>query len=134
MKKLFSTRYNATAFNLGLLLLRIGAGVLMAHHGFQKIQNYDQWSHGFINFMGLGPTVSYMLAIFAEFFCAILIVLGLFTRLACFVLVINCTVALSTVHWDLFDKGELLTLFLACYLTLLFTGPGKVSVDGLISK
>src|SRR4051812_22923175 len=120
MKKLFSTRYNATAVNLGLLLLRVCFGVLMAKYGYQKLQHFDEYKTQFMNFMGLGPTVSLSLVIFAEFFCAILVVMGLFTRLACLVLVISTGVALiSAHHWDVFGAGEKATLYLGAFLTLL---------------
>jgi putative oxidoreductase len=135
MKKLFSTRYNAGAFNTGLLILRLAAGILMANHGYMKLQHYDEMSRTFTGFIGLSPGITLGLLIFAELVCAILITIGLFTRLACVPLVISCTYAVAKAHqWDVFGKGELATLFLAAFLTLLFTGPGRVSVDSMISK
>ena len=73
--------------------------------------------------------------IFAEFFCGVFILLGLFTRLACIPLIISMSVALFYAHkGDFFGDGEKATLFLLGYLALLFTGPGKVSMDKLIGK
>ena len=135
MKKLFSTRYNAGAFNTGLLILRLCAGILMANHGYMKLQHYNEMSGKFSSFIGLSPGISLALLIFAELVCAILITIGLFTRLACVPLIISSAYALAVAHhWDVFGKGELITLFLAAFLTLLFTGPGKVSIDSMISK
>ena len=135
MKKFLSTKYNAGSFNFGLLVLRLGAGVLMAHHGYMKLDNYDQMSGQFTGFLGLSPAISLALVIFSELVCAILVAIGLFTRFACIPLIISCTYALAKAHqWDVFGKGELVTLFLAAFLTILFTGPGKVSIDSMISK
>lgn len=135
MRKLLSTRYNAGAYNTGLLILRLGAGILMANHGYTKLIRYNEMSGKFVNFLGLGSEITLALVIFAELFCAILIVLGLFTRFACIPLIIACTYALSQSHkWDVFGEGEKITLFLIAFVTILFTGPGKISVDKMISK
>jgi putative oxidoreductase len=135
MSKLFSARYNAGAFNFGMLLLRLGAGILILHHGYQKITNYNEMKSHFMNFMNLGTTVSLGLVIFAEFFCAILIMLGLFTRFACIPLIILMCVILFKVHgFEIFGKGELDALYLTSFLTILFCGPGMISVDSRIGR
>lgn len=136
MKKLFSTRYSDNAFNLAMLILRIGAGGLMLPHGYQKLMSFSSLKNQFMNFMGLGSTVSLCLVLFAELFCASLLILGLFTRFASLVLVILCSVIVFKVtHTDIFlGKGEHPALFLACFLTLLILGPGKISMDKLIGK
>lgn len=135
MRKLLSTRYNASAYNTGLLILRLGAGILMANHGYTKLENYNGMKVKFMEFMGLSPSITLALLIFAELVCAILIVLGLFTRFACIPLIISCTYAVWKSHnWDVFATGELAALFLVVFTTLLFTGPGKASIDNMISK
>ena len=135
MRKLLSTRYNAGAYNTGLLILRLGAGILMANHGYEKLIKYNEMSGKFVNFLGLGSDITLALVIFAELFCAILIVLGLFTRFACIPLIISCTYAVSQAHnWQVFVEGEKITLYLIAFLTILFTGPGKISADNMISK
>ena len=79
--------------------------------------------------------VSFTLVVFAEFFCALFIIIGLFTRLAAIPLIINMTVALIKAHdWKVFGDGEMATLFLAAFLMLLLLGPVKVSVDGMTGK
>lgn len=132
---LFSTKLTATATNLGLLLLRITAGGLMLHHGYQKLVNADAMKQKFMNFMGLGVSTSVYLAIFAEFFCALLILIGLFTRLASIPLIVTMCVALFMAHnGEMFGDGEMAAIYLGMFLTLLIMGPGRFSVDGLISK
>ncbi len=75
------------------------------------------------------------LAIFAEFFCSILLIFGAFTRLALIPLLINMLTALLIIHADdPFAKKELALMYLIPYLTLFFAGAGKYSVDGAINR
>jgi putative oxidoreductase len=135
MKKLFTTNYTAGAFNAGMLLLRLGMGGLMMKHGYDKLVHFAEYKGQFMNFLGIGPSMSLALVIFAEFFCALFILLGLFTRLATIPLIIVMCVALFKAHnSDFLGEGEKATLFLSGYLTLLFLGPGKISVDGMMGK
>jgi putative oxidoreductase len=135
MSKLLSTKYSTGAFNLGMLVLRLGIGILLAAHGFDKLTHFSTIQPHFINFMGLGQTVSLSLAIFAEFFCSIFLILGLFTRLACIpVLILMSVILLKVTHGDVFDHGETPSLYFAATLALLFCGPGKISLDGMIGK
>ncbi len=135
MKKFLSIRYSAGAFNFATLFLRIGAGILLMNHGYQKLINFASLKTQFIDFLGIGSTTSLSLAIFAEFFCGLFIVIGLFTRLAAIPIIITMCVALFKVHHaDFFGKGELPALYLAMYVALLFVGPGRISVDGMINK
>ncbi len=139
MKRLFSTLVSDNAFGFAMLLLRLGAGGLMlVNHGWSKLQNFSSMSSQFGDPVGLGPTVSLSLTVFAEFFCAAFIVLGLFTRLAAIPLIIAMGVAFFIVHKGTYapgpGSGELALLYLFCYLTLLFAGPGKYSVDRMIAK
>ena len=135
MKKLLSVRYSAGAFNTALFLLRLISGVLMINHGYSKLVNFSEYQGKFMNFMGLGTTVSLSLTVFAEFFCAIFVVLGLFTRLACIPLIIAMAVALFKAHnSEIFGDGEMAVLYLGAYLTIMLVGPGRISIDGMIGK
>jgi putative oxidoreductase len=135
MKKLLSTRYSAGAFNTAMLVLRIGVGVLMMHYGYDKLVHFAEKRAGFMNFMGIGQTMSLALVIFAEFFCSLFLIIGLFTRFAAIPLIITMCVALFKEHkGDVFGNGETVALFLTGYIVLLLCGPGKVSVDGMVGK
>ena len=88
-----------------------------------------------MNFLGLGPAVSLALVVFAEFFCSILLVIGFMTRAALIPLIITMAVAVFSAHsGDIFGKGELAALYLVTYTSLLLTGPGRYSIDGIISR
>lgn len=107
----------------------------MIPHGYQKLMNFAAKSSTFTDPFHIGHPVSMALVIFAEFFCAIFVVMGLFTRLACIPLIIAMTaVVFYAHHADFFGKGEHGALFLGGFIALLFTGPGKISLDRLIGK
>lgn len=135
MKKLLSTSYTTFSFNTAMLLLRFALGILMIKHGYDKLVHFNAYRDHFFNFLHLGQTVSLSLSIFAEFFCALFLMIGLFTRLTVIPLIVNMVVAVFFVHnSDFFDQGEKATLFLTGFLTLLLVGPGKASVDGIMGK
>ena len=136
MKKILSINYSAVAFNFSMLFLRVVFGVLIiVKHGYVKMMNFSTLQSQFYNFLGLGIKTSLMLSIFAEVFCALFIVLGLFTRLAAIPLVIVMLVAIFGVNTGkpLFES-ELAFLYVGAFLTILLCGPGRVSIDGMINK
>jgi len=137
--KIASTRYSDTVFNFASFILRVGAGSLMIfNHGLSKLNHFGPMSNNFINPFHIGSSATLALVIFAEVFCSALIILGLFTRLACIPLIFEMAFAFIQVHhWNYAagqGGGEPALLFLTCFLTLLFIGPGRVSVDRLIGK
>jgi putative oxidoreductase len=136
MKQLFNTNFNHGALNLLFLVLRIAIGGLMLSHGYGKLQT--ALAGGEIQFMdpfGLGQAASLYLAVFAEFFCSILLILGFATRLATIPLIITMLVAVLIAHGsDPFEKKELALHYLLVYLVLLICGAGKYSIDYFISK
>jgi len=110
-------------------------GGLIIPHGYSKLINFSSRSASFSDPFHIGNSTSMMLAIFAEFFCGIFIVLGLMTRLAVIPLLITMAVIIFHIHkGQVFGDGETASLFMAGYLALLFMGPGKISVDRLIGK
>ncbi len=135
MRKLLSTKYSAGAFSTAMLLLRLGLGILMMAHGYQKLRGFGDMQHKFINFMGLGSTTSLALVVFAEFFCSIFLILGLFTRFAVIPLIIvTCVIIFKLNNGNVFGDAEIAAVYLSGYLVLLLVGPGRVSVDSMIGK
>lgn len=135
MKKLLSTQYKEWAFNTAMFLIRVSAGLLIMSYGYDKLVHFAEKKNTFMNFLGIGSTLSLLLVIFAEFFCSLFLIIGLFSRLVAIPLVIVMVVVLfKSTHGDIFGKGEMPTLFLASFLTILLCGPGKASVDGFMGK
>ncbi len=87
-----------------------------------------------MNFLGMGSSLSLGLATFAEFFCSLLLIAGLFTRLATIPLLVTIFVILHLHHWQFYGEHELVPAFLAAFLAILLFGPGKYSLDARISK
>jgi putative oxidoreductase len=79
--------------------------------------------------------ISLTLSVFAEVICAVLLVLGLATRLAAIPLIINMAVAYFIVHaQDPFQVKELALVFLLIFTILLITGSGKYALDHYLLK
>jgi putative oxidoreductase len=135
MKKLFSANYSAGALNAAMLVLRLSFGILMMMHGYDKLKHFSDYQGKFMNFMGIGQSASLALVVFAEFFCSLFLILGLFTRLAAIPLIIATCVMVFMAHkGDVFGEAQTAALYLTGYIVLLFVGPGKVSVDSMIGK
>jgi putative oxidoreductase len=135
MSKFFSTKYSTGAFNLGMLILRIATGLLLANHGYAKLVKFNVLKYKFMNFMHLGSTASLALIIFAELICGALLILGLFTRLACIPIIIGMGVVVFVAsNGHIFAEGERGMVYLAATLTILLCGPGRISVDGMMGK
>ena len=135
LQRLTTSNYTETKFNTALLILRVGAGILMIHHGYDKLIHFSEYQPDFMNFVGLGTGVSLALVVFAELFCSALIIIGLFTSVATIPLIITMLVAIFMAHnGEVFAKGELATLYLFVYSTIMIIGPGGCSLDAVIFK
>ncbi len=82
--------------------------------------------------LGLGQEASLVLVIFAEVVGALLLTVGLMTRLAAAVLVIDMFVAFLMVHKTAMNGGELAFLYLAGYVILVIAGGGLFSLDTVV--
>ena len=136
MKKFFSTQYSEGAFNIAILALRLTFGLfLLLIHGMDKITHFSKYEYTFLNFLNIGHRWSLVLCIFAEVFCAGLVVLGLFTRFAALVLVINFSVAsFIALKGQSLEVHQVAVCYLSVFFALLLTGPGRFSVDGAMGK
>ena len=134
MKKvLFSTKAQFT--DLGLFFLRLASGGMMLTHGWPKLMNFAERAESFRDPIGLGSELSLSLAIFAEVICAALLVVGLATRWVIIPLLFTMFVAVFIVHAeDPWSKQELGLFYFSVYVALLCTGPGKYSMDNLVSR
>jgi putative oxidoreductase len=135
MKKLFRVTINDQLLHFAILFFRIIIGAFMLTHGYSKLLYlFSGEEIEFLDFLGIGLKASLALAVFAEFFCSILIIIGLGTRWATIPLIVTMIVAAFIAHGaDPFGKKEMALLYLSSYIVLLFLGSGKFSLDGLIS-
>jgi putative oxidoreductase len=120
--------------SFALLVLRASFGLLMVSHGWPKLMSLFSDPGAFPDPLLIGSTLSHVLAVFAEFFCAILIIIGLGTRWAALPLMIAMTVAAFVIHAkDPFGERELAILYLSVFTSLMILGPGSYSLDRAIS-
>lgn len=131
-----STKSNPLIIDSVLLIIRIFVGFAMLSHGFPKLQQLLSGEEiKFYDFLGIGAKFTLILVVFAEFVCSIFIILGLFTRFAVFFLIVTMAVAGLVFHnADPFSKRETSLLYLSVYSLIFAAGPGKYSIDGMISK
>lgn len=113
-------------------LLRIFAAAILMQHGAQKrlgllggeIVPFGQlqWFGGWIEFVGGG-----------------LVLLGLFTRVAAFIISGEMAVAYFMVHyprgfWPILNKGELAAVLAFVFLYIAAAGAGSFSLDHLLTR
>jgi putative oxidoreductase len=144
MRKLLSTPNDFT-----LAIVRLILGIVFFAHGAQKMLGWfgGYGFHGTMGFftqqMGIPAPLAF-LAICAEFFGGLGLIVGLLTRIAAFGIVVNMFVATMTVHrfngffmnWAGNQKGEGFEyhlLAIALCLLLLVKGAGALSLDRALS-
>lgn len=123
---------SSTSTDLGLLLLRIFLGVnLFLHHGLEKLTHFSQMAGHFPDPIHIGSHWSLIYALISDAICSVLVFFGLGTRVAAFIVFVNIGVVFSLVQryplWT--GHGEILLLYIGGFLALVFTGPGRYSLD-----
>jgi putative oxidoreductase len=119
--------------SVGLLLLRLSVGVLMIHHGQEKLADPQQFANTYVASLHLPfPLFFAYAAGFSELIGSWLVILGLFTPLGALALAGTMTVAayqhISTAGLNIYVL-ELVLLYLGGSLALLLNGPGRFSFD-----
>ena len=134
LKKFFSTKsVSGSLASFGLLVLRVAICAMMLTHGLHKLSQFSVMSQHF-DPIGIGGPLSLSLVIFAELFCSIAVLLGLFTRLAAIPLIIAMCVAVHVHAGQAFAAMELALLYLTFFTAILIMGPGRFSIDRLLWK
>ena len=118
----------------GLFLIRITLSIFLIIHGSEvfdegKMKEYTSWD--------IFKTSTYLPYIgkAAEFIAGILLLLGLFTRIACLIIVgtfIYITFFVGKGKFWMDDQHPFLFILLA--LVFFFTGAGKISLDNKLFK
>lgn len=150
--------------SLGLLLLRVGAGLALAAHGYPKLfggegrqapkwlsrllgQNFpaaversgpQNFSQTLEQMEVPSPKTSAYASGLTEFGGGLALALGIATRLVTPAIIINMLVAIRKVHWQTgyYGQGgfEFPSLFVVIAGALSLTGPGRYSVDRLLRR
>lgn len=124
-----------TLADLGKLILRVTSGGMMLTHGIPKAMAFSAKAATFPDPLGIGHGASMAGAVFGEVVCALLIVVGAWTRPAAVPAAFTMAVAAFVVHaTDDFGKKEKALLYLLMYLAVACLGAGRWSVDGWLAK
>ena len=124
--------------------IRLALGAVMIGHGAQKVlgsfggPGFEKWVSGTTPFGFMKPTWLWLgAAALSELVGGILIVLGLLTRFAAFIVACVMLTAVVGVHWGFFfsPKGmEYALTLLGMALALWISGGGMASVDLAMSN
>jgi putative oxidoreductase len=127
----------ATSPGVGLLILRLAVAVVILFHGAYKVANGIDWMSGLLAQNGLPAFLRYGVYV-AELVAPVLLIVGLWTRLAALVIAFDMVMAvLLALREQVFavkPQGggwgiELEALIGLAALVLFFTGGGKYSVS-----
>ncbi|MEZ5831117.1 MAG: DoxX family protein [Dongiaceae bacterium] len=117
-----------------LSILRIAAGLLLVEHGTTKLLGFPATQMS-------GVPIASMIGVsgLIELIGGTLVVIGLFTRPAAFIVSGMCAVGYWTVHapgglFPMLNGGETIALYSFVFLYLAFAGGGPWSVDAVRSK
>lgn len=120
----------------GLFIVRLILAVVFVPAGWGKLQNLEQ-PISFFDSLGIPlPFIMAPMVGFLELACGVMLLFGVFTRLAALPLIPIMAVAILTAKMDEIIKLKDLTdttefLYLAMALMLVAFGPGKLSFDML---
>ncbi|UUX96181.1 DoxX family protein [Aquabacterium sp. J223] len=124
-------------FDLAALLLRLGLGVLVLFHGVAKVAAGPGYVGTLVAKAGLPELLAYGVYV-GEVVAPLMLIVGLWTRLAAWVVVVNMLFAVALVHASqLFSVNartggyelELQALFLLAAVVVALIGPGRFSLD-----
>jgi len=124
---------------LAPLFARIVVGWVFLWSGWGKLSNLLATTENFVSWGIPFPQILTPFVSGVEFFCGILLLLGLMTRISAGALGVTMIVAIKSAKWDQVDSLETLlgfdeTEYLALFLWLAIAGAGTVSIDWLLKR
>ena len=124
--------------SLGLLILRLSVGIMLIHHGYEKLENIENFADAFVRPLHLPfPIFFSYIAAFSEIVGSWLIIFGLATRFGA--LAILGTMSFAIYH-AIMTGGfniyllELLVIYWGGAACIVLNGGGKFSIDHLIAR
>lgn len=139
MKTSYAPR--APSDDLGKLVLRVALALLLLFHGLSKIVGGVGFVTGMLTKVGMPPAFGYLVYI-GEVLAPLMILFGVWTRVAALVIAINMTVAVLLVHtkqfFTLSQTGgwalELQAMYFIGALVIALQGAGRYSVGGAAGR
>lgn len=127
--------------NIGILILRVGLGIMMMLHGYPKLfGGPEMWIQLGAETQSLGinfaPLFLGFMASVTEFFGGLFLILGLFFKpaLVMLILVMSTAAASHISAGDGFSEISHSIELAIVFISLLFIGSGKYSLDQKLSS
>ena len=124
--------------SFGFLALRLCVGVLLIHHGFEKLNDIENFANAFVRPLHLPfPIFLSYIAAFSEIAGSWALIVGLGARLGALSIVGTMSIA---IYHAIMTSGfniyllELLGLYWGGAICVLLCGPGMFSIDELIKR
>lgn len=143
IKRMFLYSAGLTFTNMARLFMRLFTGVMFMQFGIRQIAQFNELALSFPSVFGMGAEVSLLVMILIEIICSTLIILGLFTRFAIIPPMVSMVIAECVLVQELmaqtnvtFQSSQIIFLpimFLGIFLFMMLAGPGKISLDYIIS-
>ena len=143
IKRMFLYSAGLTFTNMARLFMRLFTGVMFMQFGIRQIAHFNELALSFPSVFGMGAEVSLLVMILIEIICSTLIILGLFTRFAIIPPMVSMVIAECVLVQELmaqtnvtFQSSQIIFLpimFLGIFLFMMLAGPGKISLDYIIS-
>lgn len=143
IKRLFLYSAGLTFTNMARLFMRLFTGIMFMQFGIRQITYFSELAPDFPSVLGMGSETTLLIMILIEIICSLLIILGLFTRIAlippivAMVIAINvimqyCSTADMSILYSL-QAGYLPIMFIGIFVFMMLAGPGKISLDYVIA-
>ena len=124
--------------SFGFLILRLCVGILLIHHGYEKLNDIENFANAFVRPLHLPfPIFLSYVAALSEIVGSWMLITGLGVRLGALAIFGTMTIA---IYHAIMTSGfniyllELLGLYWGGALCLVLNGGGKFSIDNLIKQ
>lgn len=132
-----------TYSNLSRLFIRLFVGIMFMQFGIRQLMNFENISAQFPDALGMSHEMTLVVMIVIEIFGSLMIMAGFLTRLACIPSIISMIIAEKVILTEIVHQvpytlastqpGYLPVMFIGIFIFIILAGPGKVSLDYLIS-
>ena len=123
--------------SLGFLILRLAIGTMLIHHGFEKLDNIENFAEAFVKPIHLPfPIFMSYVAAFSEIGGSWLLITGLGVRFGALAILGTMTIAIYhaiSINGFNIYLLELLVVYWGGAAALILNGGGQFSIDHLIN-